>query len=1570
MSGGIEIRDRDVAVVGMAGRFPGAPDLAAFWRLLAEGREAVSVLSDEELRAAGIPDELIAHPGYVKAASLLAGVEEFDAGFFGYTAREAEIMDPQQRLFLEHAWAALEDAGWVPERYPGLIGVYAGVAWNTYLLSNLREHPELFAGGGAFQVFITNDKDFMPTRASYKLGLKGPSLIVQTSCSTSLVAIHLAALSLLNYECDMALAGGVTVKVPQTAGYLYEDGGLASPDGHCRPFDADAAGTIFGSGAGIVVLKRLADAIEDGDTIRAVLRGSAINNDGEVKVSYTAPSVEGQAEVVAAAQAVAEVDPATIGYVECHGTGTSLGDPVEVTALTKVFRESTGARGFCALGSVKSNVGHLDAAAGVAGFLKTVLALEHRQIPPSVNFRRPNPRLDLDTSPFRVAAALADWPAGETPRRAGVSSFGVGGTNAHAVLEEAPSPPPPAPSRPWQLLLLSARSPQALDAATANLGAALAHGVPAGGSLADVAWTLSAGRRVFPHRRVLVASGREDAAAALAERPAERLPTVHDAGEPRRRPVAFLFPGQGAQHPGMARRLYDCEPTFREHLDQAAELLRGELAGEEADLRRLLFPAADADPVAAAARLEATAVAQPALFAVEVALARLWMEWGVVPAAMLGHSLGELAAACVAGVFSFADGLRLVAARGRLMQAAPAGAMLALPLPAAEIERRLADHPGVELAAVNQPERATVAGPEEAVAAFAAALAADGVEARRLHTSHAFHSAAMDGAVAPFRAAAAGVALSPPSIPFVSNLTGTWITDAEATDPGYWARHLRGRVRFDDGLAALLAEEDRVLLEVGPGTTLTTLARRHPARAGQPVVHTLPAPRDAEADGPHGDAQAAALGALGRLWMAGVEIDWQGYWGGETRRRLPLPTYPFERRRYWIDAAPAAGRRAGRPAAVAAGKQPDVGAWFHRATWSEEPLPPTEVEAELPRRWWLLAPADGAGPDLSGALTAALEERGLPAVAVEPDPSAKGLTPRGAGRWALRPAEAADWKALVAEVGVPDAVVHLWSATPTTPEPVGGRGSDLGFPALAALLAALPEDAPLDLTVAARGLFAVTGGEPLRPAVAPLLGVVRVLPEERPGARARAVDLGAPGGRPDAPRRLAERLLAEIAAAMGGADGERPGEGEAEIALRGGQRWVRRYRPAPLPPAGEAALRDGGVYVVTGGTSGDGLGLARYLVRQHRARLLLVEDAPAAGDDEAVAAERRRRVAEVAAAGGEAELLEIDLADTAAWRAAVDRAADRYGALHGIVHAAVAGGAGELDAFQALARSGRPVLERHLRPRLAALAALAAALDEPGIGAGLDFVVVLSSLAGALGGVANGAYAAACLAADAFVEERNRTAAGAPWLVLDWDAWRHEANGDAPLRGDLARLAMTPREGEEAFRRAVAAARAGRAAGRLLVSTEALDARLAERLQRIAVHAGAGAADTAGERHPRPELDVPYAAPESDLERRIAAVWGELLGFERIGLDDNFFELGGDSFVAVRVASRLQDALGAELPVAQLYEALTVRSLARLVERTAAGAEERAEHLEERRAASDRRKERLARRRERIGATP
>jgi len=1678
-----DVRERDIAVVGMAGRFPGGRDLDDFWRMLAEGREAVTTFSDEELRAAGVRDEVIAHPDYVKAGSVLDGVEEFDAGFFGYTAREAEILDPQQRLFLEHAWAAMEDAGHDPARYPGLVGIYAGVAWNTYLLSNLREHRELFEGSGAFQVFITNDKDFMPTRASYKLDLKGPSMIVQTSCSTSLVAIHMAALSLLNYECDMALAGGVTVKVPQVSGYFHEDGGLASPDGHCRAFDADAAGTIFGSGVGIVVLKRLSEALQDGDTIRAVLRGSAINNDGAVKVSYTAPSVEGQAEVVATALAVAEAAPSSVGYVECHGTGTSLGDPIEVTALSKVFRQLAAEEGDdlgstprCALGSVKSNVGHLDAAAGVAGFIKTVLALEHGEIPPTVNFSRPNPRLDLESSPFRIADALADWPAAQgVPRRAGVSSFGVGGTNAHAVLEEAPAPAAPAPSRAWQLLPVSARSPEALEAATANLGRALAEGVPAAGSLADVSFTLTEGRRAFAHRRFLVAGDAADAARRLSDAEAP-LPLARAAGggdEVTARPVAFLFPGQGAQHPDMARRLYEDEAVFREALDEALDLYRGDGGGgTTADLRGWLFPAAGADPEAAAERLRDTAVAQPALFAVEYALARLWISWGVEPAAMLGHSLGELVAACLAGVFSLADGMALVTTRGRLMAAAPEGSMLAVPLPAAEVEERLAsmDSSGggadavaenqhwagqVELAAVNQPDRVTVSGPEAALAAFAEALAADGIQARPLHTSHAFHSASMETAMEPFRAAVAKVDLAPPSIPFVSNLTGTWITDAEATDPGYWARHLRATVRFADGLATLLDEagDEPALLEVGPGDTLSTLARRHPGRGQRPVISCLPHPRQA-GDGRRGDSRVSVLEALGRLWMAGAEIDWPGYWSAETRRRLPLPSYPFERRRYWIDAgdgSTAAPRRAaGRGALHEGGKVADPGNWFHRPAWSQAVAPRLDGldgrsdasdandandanDADtLPRRWWLLAEGE-----LGDALVERLAGLGLDVEAdvhlVTPSTAADGeggLEHRGGNRWALRPAAGDDWAALAgATGGAPDAVVHAWS----TGAPRGAaEEQERGFLALAALLRGLGsvdggEAAGLDLTVAAEGLLRVSAGEPLVPARATLLGLLRVAPEERPGTTVRALDVAAlaaapPGAAAGGPEtgsesglesglpasgagfaRLASAILAEIITAADAAagDGLSP-EAVGEIALRGPQRWLRTYLASPLPAAPEAepVVRRGGAYLVTGGLGGDGLSVARWLARRGAGRLLLVNDtaAPAVADD----AEARRRADALAEAGPsgdpvKVEVAEADLADAPSLAAAVGSAAEALGvtaaAFDGVFHCAADHGNGALGL---LTDTGRVELARHLRPRLTALAALEGALSSlagDAADGGPRAVTVTSSLATVLGGLAYGAHTAAALATDAWVEERNRRAAGGaeaggwrarPWLVVDLDLWQAEATATGATStgatsagasaAELAELAMTAEEGGEVLERALAACHGDggelAAAGRLLVSTAPLAARLERRAHRLAAHAGAGAAATApGDRHPRPQLDVPFTAPESDQERRIAEVWSELLGFDRIGLDDNFFELGGDSFVAVRVASRLKEVLGTELPVAQLYEALTVRALARLVEETAGRQDEREAHLEERRQAKDRRSDRLARRRDRIGAS-
>ncbi|MCI4664765.1 MAG: amino acid adenylation domain-containing protein [Neomegalonema sp.] len=895
-----------VAVVGMAGRFPGADDIAQLWDNLKAGRDTVSRFAEQELEDA-FSDAVRRDPNFVRARSILENVELFDPQFFGMQTREAALTDPQQRLLLETAWQALEDAACDPDRFGAPIGMFSGTSINTYFMKHVlsdRRAVEEYTSNhqvGDYTKLLGALADFSATRVAYKLGLTGPAIAVASACSTSLLAIAEACQSLQLLQCDMALAGGCSLTFPQKRGYLFTEGGIASEDGVCRPYDAGAVGTVFGHGCGVVALKRLDDAIADGDRIYAVIGGYGVSNDGKDKVGFAAPSVSGQVSAMAQAYAMAGFDPRTIGYIEGHGTATPLGDPLEFEALKQAFAESDApdATGFCTIGSGKANYGHLDAAAGVAGFIKAALAVQHGEIPPLAHFEKPNPNIDLDHSPFRINKELEKWEKGPAPRRAAINSLGVGGTNVHIAIEEPPVQDPTEQTESLRTLVISARSKDALAAAAAQLAAKLE--TPDAPALADVAFTLQEGRKPFEHRAVV--------AAATTEEAAKQLRALRPTGATARTApkCAFMFPGQGAQHAGMGKALYHSDPVFKFWVDMGLEALTPLV---DVDLGELLFgdEAADDD---APKPLNATSLAQPALYVIEHALAQYWIHRGVEPDLMIGHSVGEYVAATLAGVFSFEDGLKLIAARGRLMQACAPGAMLSVRLSEEELRPLLPE--GAEIAAINAPSLVVAAGPFEAIEALEDALTAKDVTHRRLHTSHAFHTAMMQEAVEALEAEAAKITLSAPTKPFISCVSGDWITNADATSPAYWGRHLREAVRFSDGLQSLLAgagdaKRGVVLLEVGPGRALSTFAGQLQAKdeaakaaiAGR--VETLP-------DFAHLDqAEAILATAAGGLWAAGYEIDWSQFDDG-AGRAVSLPTYPFERKRCWID-APAFDRNA------------------------------------------------------------------------------------------------------------------------------------------------------------------------------------------------------------------------------------------------------------------------------------------------------------------------------------------------------------------------------------------------------------------------------------------------------------------------------------------------------------------------------------------------------------------------------------------------------------------------------------------------------------------------------------
>ncbi|NEO76847.1 type I polyketide synthase [Moorena sp. SIO4G3] len=884
--------DLGIAIIAMSGRFPQAEDTNQFWQNLKDGVESISFFSKQELLESGVKVELLDNPNYVKARAVMSDIDLFDANFFGYSPKEAEEIDPQHRLFLECAWEAIERGGYNPDTYGGLIGVYAGVGMNKYLLRNLYPNHDPDNTLNSYQLMISSDKDYLATRVAYKLNLRGPALNVQTACSTSLVAVHMACQSLLNGECDLALAGGVSIHIPQKAGHLYREGMIFSPDGHCRTFDAKAKGTIPGDGVGIVLLKRLNNAIADGDSIQAIIKGSSINNDGSLKVGYTAPSIEGQAAVISEAHAVAGVDPETISYIEAHGTGTELGDPVEIAALTQAFRYSTQKKGFCAIGSLKSNMGHLDAAAGVAGLIKTVLALKHKLLPPTLHFEQPNPNIDFANSPLYVNTTLSEWKSNGTPRRAGVSSFGIGGTNAHVILEEAPEAikKENSPERPVNLLTLSAKTPEAL----AQLVTRYQNYIETHQELeiADICYTANTGRKHFNHRLAVIASNQQELLEKLKAHQATEPVTEIFSGEipgTSIAQVAFLFTGQGSQYVNMGRQLYETQPVFRQAIDECSQILESYL---EKSLLEVIYPQNPED-IEASSLLAQTGYTQPALFAIEYALAQLWQSWGIKPDIVMGHSVGEYVAATVAGVFSLEDGLKLIAMRGQLMQKLPAsGKMVSVMASELKVRHLITSYQEqIATAAINGPESVVISGEVEAIDTIVNNLELSGIKTKELQVSHAFHSPLMEPMLAEFEAVAKEITYNKPQISLISNITGSRADDSMATGQ-YWVNHILQPVKFAQSMETLHHQGYELFLEIGPKPILLGMGRQC---VPEEVGVWLPSLR------PGVDEWQQMLSSLGQLYVQGAKIDWLGFDQNYNREKVVLPTYPFQREKYWID---------------------------------------------------------------------------------------------------------------------------------------------------------------------------------------------------------------------------------------------------------------------------------------------------------------------------------------------------------------------------------------------------------------------------------------------------------------------------------------------------------------------------------------------------------------------------------------------------------------------------------------------------------------------------------------------
>jgi acyl transferase domain-containing protein/NAD(P)-dependent dehydrogenase (short-subunit alcohol dehydrogenase family)/acyl carrier protein len=1478
----------DVAVIGMSARFPGAPNVKQFWHNLVDGVESIRSFSVEELLECGVSPYKLRQSGFVRARPVLEGIDKFAAAFFGYSPREAELMDPQHRVFLECAWLAFEDAGYAPRHIPGRVAVYAACSLSTYLLFNLVNSQAIDADDEAFQVMIGTDKDFVATRVSYKLNLRGPSLSVQSGCSSSLVAIGMAVQSLLSLQCDMALAGGVAIQVPQRTGYCYQLGGIASPDGHCRPFSNMAQGTVFGDGVGAVVLRRLEDAIRDKDHIYACIRAVAMNNDGSCKVGYTAPSVAAQSEVIREAQSLAMISADNIGYVEAHGTATELGDAVEVAALTRAFRRTTNKVGYCALGSVKSNIGHLDAAAGVASFIKVALMLEHRWLVPTLHFNSPNPAIAFDGGPFNVNTESKKWLHDSGILRAGVSSFGIGGTNVHVILEEAPNVTIGPCARPLHIVTLSAETIPSLERAIQNIQDVLRE---PSSKIDHVAYTLNLGRESLEYRRAVV--GETKASVAQSLQAADRHQTYLRKSVDKAN-LCFLFPGGGCQYPLMGRGLYATEPLYRDIIDRCREVLSTHLGR---DLREFLFPAKVDASVRSA--LAAPSIGLPALFATEYALAELLMSWGLRPAVMIGHSLGEYVAACISGVFGFADALKLVAIRGKLFEQLPAGAMAAVDLPEGYV--RDLNLQEVSIAAVNSAGTCVISGPQKAMARALEILGRRGIDYSALHIDVAAHSSMVDSIMGPFRDALSQIPMAEPEIPIVSNLTGGYISGADARSVEYWCRQLRETVRFADGLALLNADERCFqFLELGPGRALSGVIKLAMSDRRPVALAALPHAQEGTSD------LFMTYSMMAELWEHGVEIDWRRFhW--QTVNRISLPGYPFEieSTRHWI--SPVTRSAPGREERARSSR-------YYSPSWQRTPLVPAYKDKRSDAEWLILG-----GPS---SMVAKLEDLLLrlgDSVSVQTTSNFRGHAISASA--SFDPCSVDDYRELFVRYATSHPrrfkILHLWNCVGSADRrSVMDHNINRAFAmdSLMSITKTLVElDLCADIVLVSRGAVQIGATEQVDVFESMLQAACVVIPQEVDKVTCKLIDIDDSALTGGQVAQTCEYILTEcdfVAA-------------EDVIAYRGSQRWRRCYNELLFPAAkGETIEQSAGVYVLLGGLGKIGSVLARALASPSNvivvgSRMEIPQDADLERGCDSQANYRLALLKELTSNGCRTAAYNVDVADEISMQQFFETIEARFGEIRGVIH--LAGITGE-DALRLLPDLTAEECQRQLRPKSHGCVIL----DKLLFNRRLEFCMFFSSTASFLGGPGLLAYAAGNCFLDSFAESKKMSTT--QWVSINWDGWilpnQHAVLGFGTALDDYAIPA------DEAMSALFTIIR-HRIVGQVVVSTSDLNARILARNARARSdkrHIGLG---SRGEM----ALITNYVAPRSRLEKDVAAIWAETLGVDRVGIHDNLFELGGNSLIGLRIIRKIAKALGAELKISALFEAPTVASIATLLSR-------------------------------------